>query len=74
MRIVPRFPKIPQLEPQAQIQKFLRPFMGSLLRFGPMAINMRDKCFKTKCMAEVFLLHPKAMFTRVNLDMGNQMA
>ncbi len=47
MRIVPRFPKIPQLEPQAQIQKDLRPFMGSLLRFGPMAINMRDKCFKT---------------------------
>ena len=47
MRIVPRFPKIPQLEPQAQIQKNLRPFMGSLLRFGPMAINMRAKCFKT---------------------------
>ena len=52
----------------------LNPFQGTPFKLGPMAIIMKDKCFRIRCTVEAFSPRHKAIRTPANSITANHTA
>ena len=52
----------------------LNPFLGTPFKLGPMAISMKDKCFRIRCTVEAFSPRHKAIRPPANSITANHTA